>query len=108
MHFPAPAHLTQPAPAPEPAPASRDGEVEQLRTALTLIIDQQRGECERTVRGSLGSCFDAGHTADAKYADDMACPGCIAHAALNGLDIPLGPGRWALEEIPANQLAAQE
>lgn len=74
-----------------------------LSEALRLLIDQQQEQCSRTTRPGLGHCFDDGRTADAKYGIDMACPACIAHAALNGLPIPLGPGRDAESEIPASQ-----
>ena len=74
-----------------------------LRNALLLLIDQSQGSCANTTTPGLGHCFDDGKTADAKYGIDMACPACVAHAALNGLPIPLGPGRDAEAEIPDHQ-----
>lgn len=81
---------------PVTTPADREA---HLTEALNLIIDQSRGGCANTTTPGLGHCFDDGKTADAKYGIDMACPPCIAHAALNGLPIPLGPGRDAEAEI---------
>jgi hypothetical protein len=87
----------------QPEPALTFDREAYLAGALMLLIDQQQGTCSRTTRLGLGHCFDSGHTADAKYGIDMACPGCVAHAALNGLPIPLGPGRDADAEIPDHQ-----
>lgn len=84
--------------APAPAPSA----VDVLRNALQLILDQTLGRCSRSTT-PIGACFLNGQTADAKYGDDMACTSCIAHAALSGLPIPLGPGPHAIDEIPANQ-----
>lgn len=65
--------------------------------ALRLILAQNGGACENSTAG-IGACFDLnGRTADAKYGADQACAACIAHYALTGQDIPLGPGRHAQE-----------
>lgn len=56
-------------------------EIERVKAALQLILSQTYGECEHNTSG-IGSCFANGRTADAEYGADMACPPCIAHAAL--------------------------
>lgn len=80
--------------------------VDPSRNALHLILDQTSGRCEHNVDAGIGACFTAGRTADAKYGIDLACTSCIAHAALNDLPIPLGPGRDAIAETHASPAGA--
>lgn len=74
-------------------------EIERAKTALQLILAQTNGECEHATSG-IGSCFASGRTADAEYGADMACPPCIAHAALNNQPIAVHLTALLNEETP--------
>lgn len=79
---------------PAPPTEASGSTVDNLRAALELIA----GRGCATSASTVGACFsDDNRTADARYGADRACEACVAHYALNGLEIPRGPGEHADE-----------
>jgi hypothetical protein len=77
-----------------------EGRLQQLEAALRLIEKFRDGRwCERFTGGSCIS--DPGLTANAPYGADQWCDACVAHAALNGIEVRLHrpqrcpPAVWA-------------
>lgn len=63
-------------------------QLERFRAALKLLEGYRDGRwCERFTQGSC--IADPGLTVNAPYGADTWCDACVAHAALNGIELRL-------------------